>query len=168
MSRLLELAKAHVIGEDSRDVQATLDTMSEDCFYTMEAFGLDFRGKDQIGAHYSGTFSAIPDFYNSKLQWFDAGTDIFLRAEFEGTHNSEWNGIPATGNKFRMWATAHFPQGPDGRLAGENVYLNGNEMLYQMGALPSSNALEIYEHIRSLKARIAELETKLAKVGVAA
>lgn len=160
MPTTLELAKRHLEAEDRQDVQATLDTFTGDCVYTMDAFGLDMRGKREIGAHYEGAFNAIPDFANKTMHWYDAGDDVFLRVLFEGTHSADWNGIPASGNRFSLWAFAHFPSAADGKLAGEHVYLNGNEMLHQMGALPSGNAMEIVAYIRELEARVAELEAR--------
>jgi len=66
MPTLLELAKAHATAEDRHDVAATVATFSKDCAYTVEAFGIDLKGKDQIAQHYSGTFSAFPDFSTKK------------------------------------------------------------------------------------------------------
>lgn len=163
MSSTLELAKQHLDAEDRQDVGATLDTFTLDCVYTMDAFKLNWRGKDEIGAHYAGAFAAIPDFHNKAAIWYDAGDDVFLKVLFEGTHNSDWNGIPASGKRFELWTVAHFPRAADGKLAGEHVYINGNDMLYQMGALPSPNAFKIAAHIRKLEAKISELQATLAK-----
>jgi steroid delta-isomerase-like uncharacterized protein len=163
MPTMLELAKAHAAAEDRRDVENTLATFSNDCSYTVDAFGIDLKGKDQIGQHYSGTFAAFPDFFNKQVIWFDAGSDVFGKALVEFTHNREWNGLPPTGKKIGFWSFAHFPRAKDGLLAGEHVYMNGNDFLHQLGALPSANAFEIAAHIRTLESRIAELEKALAR-----
>ena len=163
MQTPLELAKEHASAEDRRDVAATLATFTEDCVYTVEAFGIDLKGKDQVGQHYAGAFSAFPDFFNKEVIWFDTGNDVFAKAFVEFTHNSAWNGIPPMGGKIGFWSVAHFPCAKDGRLAGEHVYLNGNEFLHKLGALPSANAFEITAHIRALEARISELEEELRR-----
>jgi steroid delta-isomerase-like uncharacterized protein len=162
MPTLLELTKEHAAAEDRRDVAATIATFTHDCVYTVEAFGIDLRGRDQAAQHYAGAFSAWPDFYNKEVILFDAGDDIFAKAYVEFTHTVEWNGIPPNGKKIGFWSVAHFPKAEDGLLKGEHVYLNGNEFLHKLGALPSANALEVAAHIRTLEARIAELERALA------
>jgi steroid delta-isomerase-like uncharacterized protein len=158
MPTTLELAKAHAAAEDRHDVAATLATFSKDCAYTVEAFGIDLKGKEQIGQHYSGTFSAFPDFFNKEVLWFDAGNDVFGKALVEFTHDSTWNGLPPSGKKISFWSFAHFPRAKDGLLAAEHIYMNGNEFLHKLGALPSASAFEIAAHIQALEGRIAELE----------
>lgn len=163
MPSTLELAKAHGAAEDRQDVAATVATFTEDCVYTIEAFGVTLKGHEQAVQHYAGAFAAWPDFYNKEVIWFDAGDDVWAKAYVEFTHNSEWNGIPPNGKKVGFWSVAHFPRAKDGLLLGEHVYMNGNALLHQLGALPSSNALELVAHIRSLEARIEELERALAQ-----
>ena len=162
MSRLLELAKAHGAAEDRRDVAATMASFTKDCVYTIPAFEIDLKGQEQVAQHYAGSFAAFPDFFNKEVIWFDAGQDIFAKAYVELTHDREWNGIAPTGKKIGFWSFAHFPSASDGLLRGEHVYMNGNEFLHKLGALPSANAFEVAAHIRALEARIDELERKLA------
>ena len=160
MPTMLELAKAHGAAEDRRDVAGTIATFTQDCVYTVEAFGLDLKGQDQVAQHYAGAFAAWPDFFNKEVIWYDAGDDVLAKAHVEFTHNSTWNGIAPNFKKVDFWSVAHFPPAKDGLLKGEHVYLNGNELLHKLGALPSANAFEIAAHIRALEARIAELERR--------
>ena len=108
-------------------------------------------------------FAAWPDFYNKEVIWYDAGDDVWAKAYVELTHNSEWNGIAPTGKKIGFWSCAHFPRAQDGLLLGEHVYMNGNELLHKLGALPSANAFELAAHIHSLEGRIKQLEQALAR-----
>jgi steroid delta-isomerase-like uncharacterized protein len=163
MGTMLELAKAHGLAEDRRDVEATVATFTPDCVYTIEAFAIELHGREQAAQHYQGAFSAWPDFYNQEVIWFDAGNDIWAKAFFTFTHDHEWNGIPPNGKKVGVWSVAHFPRAADGLLQGEHVYLNGNALLHQMGALPSSNAFELAAHIKKLEERIRTLEQALAR-----
>jgi steroid delta-isomerase-like uncharacterized protein len=162
MNTTLELARTHAAAEDHHDASAAVATFTEDCVYTVAAFGMNLRGKEQITQHYQGTFSAFPDFYNREVTWFDAGEDVFGRALVEFTHDKEWNGLPPTGKRVSFWSIAHFPRAKDGLLLGEHVYMNGNEFLCQLGALPSANAFEIAAYIRGLETKIADLQRKLA------
>jgi hypothetical protein len=124
---------------------------------------MEVRGKDQAAQHYAGAFSAFPDFVNKEVIWFDAGSDVFGKARVEFTHDSTWNGIPPTGKKVSFWSLAHFPRAKDGLLLGEHVYMNGNELLHKLGALPSANAFELAAYIQTLESRIAELERTFAR-----
>ncbi|TLY56997.1 MAG: ester cyclase [Gammaproteobacteria bacterium] len=163
MPTTLELAKAHGAAEDRRDVAATVATFTQDCLYTIEAFGVSLQGREQAAEHYAGAFAAWPDFYNKEVIWYDAGNDVWAKAYVELTHNSEWNGIAATGKKIGFWSAAHFPRARDGLLLGEHVYMNGNELLHKLGALPSANAFELAAHIRTQEERIKKLEQALAR-----
>lgn len=160
MTTPLALAKQHAQAEDEHDVTATVAMFTANCVWTFDAFGVDLRGKEAIAAQYASTFAAFPDFRNVQTTWYDAGEDVFVRALVEFTHDREWNGIPATGRKVRIWALAHLPRAPDGLLQGEHVHLNGCDFLHQLGALPSANAFEVASHIRQLERRIAELESR--------
>jgi steroid delta-isomerase-like uncharacterized protein len=160
MPSLVELVRAHIEAEDRRDVQATLDTFSDDCFYTMHAFGLDLRGKEQIGNHYRNAFKAMPNFHNPESRIIDAGDDVFWIGRMEAIQTGPWGDLPATGRKVVNVGLAHFPRGSDGRLAGEHTWFNGNDFLHQLGLLPSSNSMELVRHIKTLESRLARLRAR--------
>jgi steroid delta-isomerase-like uncharacterized protein len=159
MTTPLDLAKQHALAEDEHSVPATVAMFTENCVWTFDAFGVNLRGKEEIAAQYTSTFAAFPDFRNVEAIWYDAGDDVFVKALVEFTHDREWNGIPATGRKVRIWALAHLPRAPDGLLQGEHVHLNGCDFLHQLGLLPSANAFEVAAHIRELERRLSELQS---------
>ena len=162
MTAPLILAKLHALAEDQHDAAGSVAMFTESCVWTFDAFGVDLRGREAIAAQYASTFAAFPDFRNVETLWYDAGDHIFVKALVEFTHDREWNGIPATGRKVRIWALAHLPRAPDGLLQGEHVHLNGCDFLHQLGVLPSANAFEVAAHIRELERQIAELEDSRA------
>ena len=45
MPTLMELAKQHAAAEDRRDLAATMATFTQDCVYTIDAFGIDLKGQ---------------------------------------------------------------------------------------------------------------------------
>jgi len=53
MTTTLELAKVHVDAEDKQDVPATVATLTKDCVYTIDAFGVDLKGREQASQHYA-------------------------------------------------------------------------------------------------------------------
>ena len=129
-------------------------TFTDDCIYTIPSFGLDLRGKEEVGAHYSGTFDTFPDFRNLDATYWDCETDVFLKVRVAYTITEEWNGIKPppekVGGEVQFWALAHFPEADDGLLLGENVWLNGNEVLAGFGVLPSADVFEVAKGYQSL------------------
>jgi steroid delta-isomerase-like uncharacterized protein len=156
---LLDLAKQHVAAEDRRDVEAAVATMTENCIWTWDAFGIRLSGREQVRQLYTATFQSFPDYTQRNVRYYDCGEDVFTVVEACFTHDRDWFGIPASGREVIVPAAAHFSRAADGRLASEHVYMYGNDLLHQLGALPSPNALELLEYVRKLEARIAALES---------
>ena len=148
MSKLLDLVKKHAAAEDVQDIDTTMSTFTENCMYTIPALGLDMHGKKEIRAHYENTFGAFPDFRTAELTWWDRGTDVFLRCRIDQTITDKpWNGFMAppekVGTDMSFWTFTRFPAAEDGLLLGEEVWLNGNELLANFGVLPSANVFEV-------------------------
>jgi ketosteroid isomerase-like protein len=94
--------------EDRRDVEGALSSFSEDCFYKMDTFGIDLRGKAAIADHYRGAFSAMPNFANDKNgRMFDGGDDVFRLGHFQVTQSGPWKDLPASGRDLKVWVLAH-------------------------------------------------------------
>jgi steroid delta-isomerase-like uncharacterized protein len=161
MATTIDLVRTHLEAEDRRDVDGAVATFSDDCFYKMDTFGIDLRGKSAIADHYRAAFTAMPNFANDKNgKMFDGGDDVFRLGYFQVTQSGPWKDLPASGRNVKVWVLAHFPRAADGKLAGESVWFNGNDFLHQLGYLPSANAMELASHIKKLEDEIAELESK--------
>ncbi|WP_123026572.1 nuclear transport factor 2 family protein [Mycolicibacterium stellerae] len=148
MSKLLDLVKKHAAAEDIQDIDTTMSTFTENCVYTIPAIGLNMHGKREVRAHYENTFATFPDFRTVDSMWWDLETDVFLRCQIEGTISGvEWNGYEPppekVGTKMTFWTFTRFPRAEDGLLLGEEVWLNGNELLANFGVLPSADAFEV-------------------------
>ena len=79
----LEAIKAHMAAEDRQDVEATLETFTEDCYYRVPGLGVELRGKDQIRNWYEETYVAVPDFRNANERYWEADGNVFFEADIE-------------------------------------------------------------------------------------
>ena len=147
MSKMMDLVKEHVAAEDRCDVDAVMATFTDDCIYKIPAFGVDLRGKEQTRGFYAEEFKTFPDFRALETTYWECGTDVFLKVRHAYTITGEWNGIEPppekVGTEMQFWALAHFPEADDGMLLGENIWINGNELLANFGVLPSADVFEV-------------------------
>ena len=132
----LDVVKEHMAAEDRQDVDATLATFTDDCYYRVAGLGIELRGKDEIRRWYEDLFAAIPDFRNSDERYWEAGDQIFFAAYMEGTHLGTWHGWPATGRRFRSPMLVRIPIAADGLMEAEVVYNDSADVFMQLGILP--------------------------------
>src|ERR1700716_1069871 len=86
--------------EDRQDVEATLATFTDECYYRVPGLGDELRGKAQIRSWYEETFAAIPDFRNAGERYYAADECVFFEGLMEGTHLGPWAGWAPTGRRF--------------------------------------------------------------------
>jgi steroid delta-isomerase-like uncharacterized protein len=147
----LEVVKAHMAAEDRQDLDATLATFTDDCYYQVRGLGIELRGKAEIRKWYEDLFTAIPDFRNSDEQYWEAKagetkageakagqTDeqVFFSAYMEGTHLGTWHGWAPTGRSFRSAMLVRIPIAADGLMEAEIVYNDSADVFMQLGILP--------------------------------
>jgi steroid delta-isomerase-like uncharacterized protein len=132
----LEVVKEHMEAEDRQDVEATLATFTDDCYYSVPGVGVELRGKEQIRNWYEESFVAVPDFRNSNERYYESGSDVFFEANIEGTHLGTWQGWAATGRSFSVPILVRIPIAPDGLLEAEIVHFDTAGLFMQLGILP--------------------------------
>ena len=132
----VDTVKAHMAAEDRRDIDATLATFTEDCWYSIPVLGTELRGKEQIRRHYEELFAAIPDFRNSEERYYEGDGFVLYEAFMEGTHLGVWEGWAPTGRSFRSAMLVRIPIAPDGLMEAEVVYMNPADIFEQLGILP--------------------------------
>ena len=142
----LEVVKAHMAAEDRQDLDATLATFTEDCYYQVPGLGIDLRGKHEIRKWYEDLFTAIPDFRNSDEQYWEvkagetkageADGQVFFSAHMEGTHLGTWHGWAPTGRSFRSAMLVRIPIAADGLMKAEIAYNDSADVFMQLGVLP--------------------------------
>jgi len=133
----LEVVKAHMEAEDRQDLDATLATFTESCYYRVPGLGIELRGKDQIRAWYEETFAAVPDFRNSSERYYESEGNVFFEADIEGTHLGTWAGWAPTGRRFKLPILVRIPIAADGLMEAEIVHFDNAGLFMQLGVLPS-------------------------------
>lgn len=132
----IDVVKAHMEAEDRQDLDATLATFTDDCYYRVMGLGIELRGKDEIRRWYEDLFAAIPDFRNSDERYWEAEGQVFFSAFMEGTHRGTWHGWAPTGRSFRSPMFVRIPIAPDGLMEAEIVYNDSADVFTQLGILP--------------------------------
>jgi steroid delta-isomerase-like uncharacterized protein len=132
----LQVVHDHMAAEDRQDLDATLATFTEDCYYSVPGLGIELRGKAEIRRWYEELFAAIPDFRNSEEKYWETDRQIFFSAYMEGTHKGTWHGWPATGRSFRSPMLVRIPIAADGLMEAEIVYNDSADVFMQLGILP--------------------------------
>jgi steroid delta-isomerase-like uncharacterized protein len=152
----IEVVKEHMAAEDRQDLDATLATFTEDCYYSVPGLGIELRGKQQIRRWYEELFAAIPDFRNSDEEYWEADGQLFFSAFMEGTHKDTWHGWPATGRSFRSPMLVRIPIAPDGLMEAEIVYNDSADVFMQLGILPrqGSRPERLMQRLFGLRARL--------------
>jgi steroid delta-isomerase-like uncharacterized protein len=149
----LEVVKAHMAAEDRRDIDATVATFTEHCYYEVPGLRIALRGKEEIRLWYEELFAAIPDFRNSEERYWQADGSIFFAAYMEGTHLGTWHGWAPTGRSFRSPMLVRIPIAADGLMEAEIVYNDSADVFMQLGVLPrqgsaSERALQAAHRLR--------------------
>ena len=132
----VEVIKAHMAAEDRQDVEATLATFTEDCYYSVPGLGVELRGKDQIRAWYEETYAAVPDFRNTDERYYESGSNFFFEANIAGTHLGDWAGWAPTGRVFSLPIMVRIPIAADGLMEAEIVHFDSAALFMQLGILP--------------------------------
>jgi steroid delta-isomerase-like uncharacterized protein len=149
----LEVVKAHMAAEDRRDIDATIATFTEHCYYEVPGLRIALRGKEEIRLWYEELFAAIPDFRNSEERYWQADGSVFFGAYMEGTHLGTWHGWAPTGRSVRSPMLVRIPIAADGLMEAEIVYNDSADVFMQLGVLPrqgsaSERALQAAHRLR--------------------
>jgi predicted ester cyclase len=100
---MIRLFEAHREAEAARDINAILETLSEDCFLETMPLGLRSEGKDAVRAAYEMQFfSAFPDLAPDDEGMAYADDAIAVWGTLRGTSRGEWLGVPPGGGAFAV------------------------------------------------------------------
>jgi steroid delta-isomerase-like uncharacterized protein len=124
--------------EDRQDLEATLGTFTDECWYSVPGLGVELRGKDQIRHWYQDLFTAVPDLRNADERYWVADGTVFFEGRVEGTHLGDWMGWAPTGRHFSSALMCRVPIAPDGLMEAEIVYLDGADIFRQLGLIPKA------------------------------
>ncbi|MFL5933702.1 MAG: ester cyclase [Gaiellaceae bacterium] len=121
-----ELWKRHSIAEDNRDLPGLLSTLTDNCVYELVQTGHRWEGHEGAARFYAGLLGSFPDIDFQLMNIVIGPQGVCEEAGVTGTHEAEWLGIPATGQRLAWQVTIFFPWDRERRLfSGERVYTAG-------------------------------------------
>jgi len=138
----IEVVKAHMAAEARQDLDATVATFTEDCYYEVPGLGIHLRGKDEIRRWYEQTFAAVPDFRNANERYYESNGNVFFEADIEGTHLGTWAGWAPTGRPFSAPILVRIPIAADGLIEAEIVHFDNAGLFMQLGILPKQGSAQ--------------------------
>ncbi len=123
----------HAVAENARQLEELIATLTEDCVYEIVPWGRVYRGKDEVRRFYRELWTALPNVTLTLLRHVIDERCLVEESVVHGTHEGEWVGLPATGNRVNFPLVIFFPV-RDGLFTGEKLYFDGGDLLRQIGA----------------------------------
>jgi steroid delta-isomerase-like uncharacterized protein len=127
---------AHIAAENSQDLAALLDGMTDDCFNLIvpDPHRL-YAGPEEVARRYRGLWTTFPDLKVEMRRIVSVQEDSAVSEHtLSGTQRGSLFGVPPTG-RFVEVETAVIWDIVDGRIRGETVYFDVATMLRQIGHL---------------------------------
>lgn len=123
----------HSKAEDARDLQGLIDTLAEDCVYTVVPTGQRWEGHAGARTFYLSFLGAFPDVHFAMTDIVIGPQGVFEVATMTGTHRGEWAGIAPSGKPVNLQVIIHFPWNmAAGKFAGERVYFDRSAFTGQL------------------------------------
>ena len=132
----MDIIDRHFAAENAHDVQATLDTYTDDIVWDDVTHpDSPFRGKDEVGKVYGGILDAIPDIVLTSVRRFESGDGRFATDEsiITGRVEGEWAGIQGGGAPVEI-RILHVFEIRDGLISYENAWFDSAEVHRQVEA----------------------------------
>jgi steroid delta-isomerase-like uncharacterized protein len=121
---MVRLFEAHREAEAARDIDAILETFTEECFLETIPLGLRSEGRDAVRAAYEQQFfRSFPDLAPEDEGMAFGDDVVVVWGTLRGTSQGEWLGIPPGGGTFAV-PFANVVPFTDGLMAGEQIYFD--------------------------------------------
>ena len=120
-----ELWKRHSKAEDARDLPGLISTLTEDCVYELPQTGDRWEGHEGAARFYGELLSAFPDIHFDLTGIVIGPQGVCEEARVTGTHEQQWRGYPASGERVEFGVVIFFPWDRERQLfKGERVYVD--------------------------------------------
>jgi len=133
-SAAMDIIDRHFAAENAHDVEGTLATYTDDIVWDdITHPESPFRGKENVGAVYSGIIDAIPDVRLESV-WrvsADDGNAVVDESILTGHVHGSWSGIEGGGAPVRI-RILHVFELRDGLIARENAWFNAADVVRQV------------------------------------
>lgn len=117
---------AHSIAEDNRDLPGLIATLVPDCVYEMPQIGRQWEGHEGARRFYTELLTAFPDVTFDLTHIVIGPQGVWEEARVEATHEADWQGLAASGERVEFEVLIYFPWVPEAeKFAGERVWVFG-------------------------------------------
>ena len=128
LRRMYERINAH-------DVDGFCELLADDFVEHEEAPGLG-PSKDGVRQFFTMQFAGFPDLRMELADVLPSGDKVVARATYTGTHQGDFMGMPATGNRVEVQLIDIIRFGDDGLAHEHWGVLDALSMMQQPGAVP--------------------------------
>lgn len=124
----------HSRAEDKRDLDGLIATLTPDCTYEIAATGQRWEGHAGARQFYQEFLGAFPDVHFELTGIVIGPQGVIEIADMTGTHEHDWAGYEARGNRVDLPIVIYFPWDPERqKFSGERIYLDRRELEEQLG-----------------------------------
>lgn len=116
-----------------KDLEALGDCLADDF---VSRYG-GTEGRDRYVQFMQGLFEAFPDLEAEVVDMVSDGSLVAANVRVSGTHEGEFNGIPATGKRVVLEATDWVRVNHDGRLTEHWAHADNLSLMQQLGIIPA-------------------------------
>jgi steroid delta-isomerase-like uncharacterized protein len=130
----LDIIDRHFAAENAHDVQATLDTYTDDIVWDDVTHpDAPFHGKEAVGNVYSSIIDAIPDVVLDSVKRFtgEGGRFVVDESVLTGHVRGEWAGMDGAGAPVEV-RILHIFELRDGLICYENAWFNAADVQRQI------------------------------------
>jgi steroid delta-isomerase-like uncharacterized protein len=121
---MLRLFEAHREAEAARDIDAILETFTDDCFLDTMALGIRAEGREAVRAAYEQQFfTSFPDLAPEDEGMAVGDHVIAVWGTLRGTSRGDWLGVPPGGGWFAV-PFANVVPFAEGLMQGEMIYFD--------------------------------------------
>ena len=121
-----ELWTRHSMAEENRDLPGLIATLADDCVYEIPAWNQRWEGHAGASQFYNGLLTAFPDIHFALTEIVIGPQGVCEEALVTATHERDWLGVAATGQRLQFSVVIFFPwQADAGLFAGERIHVSG-------------------------------------------
>jgi len=135
IARQRQIVADHIRGENEKDWEAVYGTFVQDdrARYDVVPLGTAFRGIDGVRGFYQGIAAAIPDLHIEVISQYDFPGCTVLEVVITGTHQGDFLGVKALGNRVRLEMAAFYAfDSRSEKLVSERIYFDQVTLAQQM------------------------------------
>lgn len=132
----MDIIDRHFAAENAHDVQATLDTYTDDIVWDDVTHpDAPFYGKESVAAVYTSILDAIPDVVLTSVKRFsgEGGRFVVDESMLTGHVHGEWAGVNGGGAPVEV-RILHIFEVRDGLISFENAWFDAADVQRQIAA----------------------------------